>query len=160
MEASDDDFSDLELDEDDADLDQPPPNSPFTICSFTTFQCATSTLICHAKAHQSSPPSSPFDSPSQRAMLTRTLKPVEVKSFNSPVGLTTAIPESPREVFEMFFTDDLMKLMVTENNRYAEDIMGSEKFAKWTEITVEEMKTFLEFSFLIVINQCLAIKDY
>ena len=30
MEGSDDEFSDLELDEDDADLDQAPPNSPLT----------------------------------------------------------------------------------------------------------------------------------
>lgn len=50
--------------------------------------------------------------------------------------------------------------MVTESNRYAEDVMGSEKFAKWTKITVEEMKAFLGFSILMGINQLPAIKDY
>ena len=93
-------------------------------------------------------------------MWTTTLKPVEVKLFNSPVGPTTAVPETPREVFEIF-TDELMTLMVTESNRYVEDVMGSQKFAKWTKITVEEMKSFLGFSILMGINQLiLAIKDY
>ena len=77
---------------------------------------------------------------------------MEVKSFNSPVGPTTAIPETPREVFEIFFTDELTLLMVTESNRYTEDVMGSEKFAKWTKITVE-MKAFLGFSILMGINR-------
>ena len=88
------------------------------------------------------------------------LKPVEVKPFTSPVGPATAIPESPREVFEMFFSDDLMKLMVTESNRYAEEVMGNEKFATWTKITVDEMKAFLGFSILMGINQLPAVKDY
>jgi hypothetical protein len=93
-------------------------------------------------------------------MWATTLTPVEVKSFDSPVGPTTAIPESPGEVFEMFFTDDLMTRIVTESNRYAEDDMGGEKFTKWTKITADEMKAFVEFSILMGINQLPAIKDY
>ena len=57
MKGSDDEFSDLELDEDDADLVQTPPNSPLMLSvyarSFTT-AAAASTLHClnpHPKAH-------------------------------------------------------------------------------------------------------------
>ena len=161
MEGSDDEFSDLELDDDDADLDQAPPNSPLTpsVASPLPLPPPLSPLP-QPSPQSSSPPTSPSSSPSQPAVWTTTLKPVEVKSFNSPVGPTTAIPETPREVFEIFFTDELMTLMVTESNRYAEDVMGSEKFAKWTKITVEEMKAFLGFSILMGINQLPAIKDY
>ena len=60
----------------------------------------------------------------------------------------------------MFFTDDLMKLMVTESNTYAEEVMGNEKFATWTKITVDEMKAFLGFSILMGLNQLPAVKDY
>ena len=60
----------------------------------------------------------------------------------------------------MFLSDDLIKLMVTESNRYAEEVMGSEKFATWTKITVDEMKAFLGFSILMGINQLPAVKDY
>ena len=162
MEGSDDEFSDLELDEDDADLDQAPPNSPLTPSVASPLPLPPPLSPLPQPSPQSSPPpTSPSSSgsPSQPAVWTTTLKPVEVKSFNSPVGPTTAIPETPREVFEIL-TDKLMTLTVTESNRYAEDVMGSEKFAKWTKITVEEMKAFLGFSILMGINQLPAIKDY
>ena len=160
MEGSDDEFSDLELDEDDADLDQAPPNSPLTPSVVLPLPLPPPLSPLPQPSPQSSPQSSPPTSPSEPAVWTTILKPVEVKSFNSPVGPTTAIPETPREVFEIFLTDELMTLMVTESNRYAEDVMGSEKFAKWTKITVEEMKAFLGFSILMDINQLPAIKDY
>ena len=151
MEGSDDEFSDLELDEDDtdADVDLPPPRSPLLLSPSTP-----------SPPSPPSPSSSMSDSPSPPATWMSTLKPVEVKPFTSPVGPAIAIPESPREVFEMFFSDDLMKLMVTESNRYAEAVMGNEKFATWTKITVDEMKAFLGFSILMGINQLPAVKDY
>ena len=125
MEGSDDEFSDLELDEDDTDIDLSPtsplPSSP----SLNTLVPASSHTSPAGSSHPS--PSSPTpDSPPPPATWTATLNPVQVKPFTSPVGPATAIPESPREVFEMFFSDDLMTLMVTESNRYAEEVIGSE----------------------------------
>ena len=150
MEGSDNEFSDLELDDDTAtDVDLPPPRSPL--------------LLSPSTPSPPSPPSlssSMSDSPSPPATWTSTLKPVEVKPFTSPVGPATVIPESPREVFEMFFSDDLMQLMVTESNRYAEEVMRNEKFATWMKITVDEMKAFLGFSILMGLNQLPAVKDY
>ena len=119
MEGYDDEFSDLELEEDDADVDLPPP-SPL--------------LQCQPHFHHSH--SSPLDTSPRSVLLhlQHGQASVEVQPFTSPVGPATVIPESPREVLEMFFGDDLMKLMATESNRYAE-VMGSEKFATWTKIT-------------------------
>ena len=60
----------------------------------------------------------------------------------------------------MQFSDELMQLMVTESNRYAEEVMGGEIFAKWFKITVDEMKAFVGFSIHMGINQLPAVKDY
>ena len=153
MEGSDDEFSDLELDDDDADVDLPPP-SPLLLSPSTPGPVSPPSIP------DTPPCSSTLNSPPPPATWTRTLKPVEVKPFTSPVGPATAIPDSLREVFEMFFSDDLMQLMVTESNRYAEEVMESEKFATWTKITVDELKAFLGFSILMGINQLPAVKDY
>ena len=162
MEGSDDEFSDLELD-DEPDYDLPPPLSPLASPQSPTspsFQ-ASPTSPVSPLSPQASPHSSPSSSsPSQPATWTSTLKPVQIKPFNSPVGPTRAIPETPKEIFELFFTDDLMQQMVLESNRYAEQVMGNEKFAKWTKITVDEMKAFLGFSILMGICKLPAIKDY
>ena len=174
MDGSDDDFSDLEFDEDDAIDDLPQPTSPVlssppastSTCSQPTSNPLLSSLLCHSPASPQVPPHhSPSISPSPvppapPAAWTSTIAPVEIKQFNSPVGPTTHIPESPKEVFELFFSDDLMQLMVLESNRYAEEVMGSEKFQKWTKISVEEMKAFLGFSILMGICQLPSIKDY
>ena len=96
MEGSDDKFSNLEVDEGDADLNQAPPNSPLTpsVASPLPLPPPLSPLP-QPLPQSSSPPTSPSSSgsPSQSAVWTTTMKPVEVKSFNSPVGPTTAVPE-------------------------------------------------------------------
>ena len=104
-------------------LSTPPPLSPPSHAS-------------PAGSSHPSPSSSTPDSPPQPATWTSTLKPVEVKQFNSPHQSVQQQPflSPPREVFEMFFSDGLMKLMVTESNRYAEEVMGNEKFATWTKM--------------------------
>ena len=111
MEGSDDEFSDLELNEDDTDIDQSPsplPSSP----SLSTSVPPSSSHTSPAGSSHPSPSSPTPDSPPPPATRTATLNPVQVKPFTSPLGPATAIPESPRKVFEMFFSDDLMTLMV------------------------------------------------
>ena len=41
-----------------------------------------------------------------------------IEQFNSPVGPTVEIPESPLRVFELFFSEDLLKVIMEESNRY------------------------------------------
>ena len=40
------------------------------------------------------------------------------------MGPTVSIPESPLEVFELFFSDDLLDIIVEESNGYAGQVMG------------------------------------
>ena len=112
----------------------------------------------HPQAHlHPSPTSSPPDLPSTWST---SLKPVTVKSFDSPVGPTFAVLESAKEVFELFFSADLTQLVVDESNRYAEQVMGSEKFTRWNKITVDEFKAYLGFYILMGICELPSIKDY
>ena len=50
---------------------------------------------------------------------TEDLRPITVHPFTSAVGPTCTIPETPLEVFKLFFTDDLIELIVEESNRYS-----------------------------------------
>jgi hypothetical protein len=88
---------------------------------------------------------------------TAQLKPMTINQFTAPVGPTVSIPESPLEVFELFFTRDLQEMIVKESNRYAQQVMGKER---WTQITVDELKAFLGFSILMDIHQLPSIDDY
>lgn len=65
-----------------------------------------------------------------------------IKQFTAPVGPTVTIPELPLEVFELFFTRDLQEMIVEESNRYARQVMGEERYAQRTQITVDELKLF------------------
>ena len=59
---------------------------------------------------------------------TERLTPVLIKQFTSTTGPKVNIPESPQEVFELFFSDDLLDIIVEESNRYAAQVMGDECF--------------------------------
>ena len=103
MDGSDDEFSDMEAGSDDEDMDV-----------FTKHPLSIKVLHL--------PPSSPSGPPKPPAR-SSALKPVTIEPFNSTVGPTSTISDSPVEVFDLFFTDDI----VEETNRYAEQVMGQEK---------------------------------
>ena len=44
--------------------------------------------------------------------------------------------------------------------RYANQVMGDEKFCKWNRMTVEELKAFLGFHILMAINHLPSLDDY
>ena len=60
-----------------------------------------------------------------------------IHPFTSAVSPTQDISSSPLEVFEQFFSPDLMERIVKENNAYAKAAMGDDKFDKWSKITVQ-----------------------
>ena len=113
MEGSDDDFSDLdgELDDDgyeDKDMDTGRPHSPPASSPATT----------------PPPGCSPVGTPSTTpppgtllAMWTTSLHPVSITQFQSAVGPTVPVPDSPLEVFELLFTAPLIQLIVDKSNR-------------------------------------------
>ena len=54
------------------------------------------------------------------------LNPVTISDFASRVGPAVDIPESPMETFQLFYSEDLQKMIVDESNRYARQVMGDE----------------------------------
>ena len=103
MDGSDDEFRDLEgndLDELEGDLDSCPPN-------------AGSPKSSSASASPSSP-SSPVSSGSDSSgspgstTWTPTTTHIPIQPFTSPTGPIEDICEHPMEVFNLFFTPDLM----------------------------------------------------
>ena len=114
MEGSDDDFSDLDGELDDADgyedmdMDMGRPHSPPASSPATT----------------SPPGCSPVGTPSTTpppdtlpAMWTTSLQPVTITPFQSAFGPTVPVPDSPLEVFELLFTAPLIQMIVDESNR-------------------------------------------
>ena len=88
------------------------------------------------------------------------LQSVTINAFTSTVGPTTDIPESPIDVFELFFSEDLQEEIVRENYRYAKQVMGDQQYQSWTPITVEELKAFFGFSILMGVNHLPSLDDY
>ena len=91
---------------------------------------------------------------------TTTLKRNTINSFISPVGPAVAISKSPLEVFQQFFTPELLDMIVHETNGYAKQVMGDEKFSKWRKMDVAELKAFLGFKILMAMNHLPSIDDY
>ena len=88
------------------------------------------------------------------------LLPVVVHPFTGTVGPTVDIPNSPFDVLQLFFTDDLIEDIVAESNRYALQVMGVEAYMKWTRITADEFKAYLGFSILMGIVHLPEKRDY
>ena len=63
-------------------------------------------------------------------------------------------------MFELFFSDDLLDIIVEESNRYAAQVMGDECYREWRKITHEEVKAFFGFSILMGIDHLPSVDDY
>ena len=104
--------------------------------------------------------SSQLPGSSGSAMWSTTIKRVLIQPFTSPTGPVEDISSSPIDVFNLFFTPDLMEEIVKQSNAYARTVMGPEKYDKWAKITVKEFKAFLGFSILMGINHLPSLSDY
>ncbi|KAI2644000.1 PiggyBac transposable element-derived protein 4 [Labeo rohita] len=74
-------------------------------------------------------------------------------------------PESPSEVncFKMFLTEDVVKEIVEETNRYASEIQEEEtkgKMVKWAPTSIPEMYTFLASIMLMGMVKKPSLRDY
>ena len=101
MYGSDDEFSDLNGeddypdDEDNDNMDTSPPHSP-----------------------PQAPPAANSTQPDNLPKKwTTSLKSVNIEPFQSAVGPTVPIPDSPLEVFNLLFTTNLLQMIVDESNR-------------------------------------------
>ena len=163
MEGSDDKFSDLgEVEEDEHDgtyFVHPRTSSP------------GSSEVYTSPLSTPSPSTTPTSPSTSRLVTTHqntdnctswssSLSPVTIKPFTSSVGPTVPISASPVDVFQLFFSADLMENIVRESNRYANQVMGDEKFQEWKAVNVDELRAFLGFLILMAIIHLPSIDDY
>ena len=54
------------------------------------------------------------------------LKEVTVNPFDQNMGPTVDVPNTPSDMFQVFFNEDLQEQIVVESNRYTKQVMGEE----------------------------------
>ena len=151
--GSDDEFDDITCGEKERDeyggVEEPvlcsiPPTPTPHSASPTTSPAASRCT------HTTSLPSSDWSS---------TLSPIDIAPFTQPVGPTVEIPPSPLAVFNLFFTDELCSTIVTETNRYAEQVLG-DKYNEWEKVTTEELRAYFGFMILMGLYPRPSPSDY
>ena len=125
-EGSDDEFSDLEDDDDSYDDGDDLHSSHLNSMSSTPNSPTNS---------QSASTDSQGTSADQSKTQSAQVNHLDLQSFTS-VGPTVDISSSPLEVFDLFFTPDLLEEVVEQSNNYANTVMGTEKYDKWAKMTV------------------------
>ena len=144
MPGSDDEFSDCDdIDSDDESAPHSPISHSPTGTSLTVSNSIPGSSMSSSDAGWSS-----------------TLTPVNIAQFNSPVGPTVTVLDSPLKVFELLFTTDLQSNVVNESNKYAAQVMGEERYNKWDKMTEDEFRAYLGFNILMGINKLPSIDDY
>ncbi|UYV68477.1 PGBD5 [Cordylochernes scorpioides] len=90
--------------------------------------------------------------------------------FNGCPGINIPSPSTPFDAFKIFFTEEILAKITQETNHYAKNIIAREKkkdaikphsnMAKWSDVTLAQMKLF----FCVIIHMSLvqkpALKDY
>ena len=85
---------------------------------------------------------------------------VNVKKFTSPTGPTCILPSTILEIFLLFFTDELLGMIVDQTNLYAAQIMKIEVYSKWVLLTFPELKAYLGFYILMGLVRMPAMYAY
>lgn len=70
------------------------------------------------------------------------------RAFNRIPGVKVDLPvdATPLQAFSQIFTDELWRHLVTETNRYSDQVHTQPpraKMARWSQVTETEMKTFI-----------------
>ena len=89
-----------------------------------------------------------------------TLECINVPPFTDTAGPRVPVPPSPLGIFSLFFTPALLAFIVEQSNQFALECMGAEKFATWTQITVEELQAYMGFMILMGLVKLPSIYDY
>jgi len=76
------------------------------------------------------------------------------------VGVGVPVPDSPSESFRLFFTTDLIEMIVEQSNLYAMEVMNPEKLEKWNPITPQDLEAYFGFNILMGINSLPSLHDY
>ena len=78
----------------------------------------------------------------------------------SSAGPNVPIPDTPSECFRLFYTSDLVRMIVEQSNLYAKEVMTDERFERWDPISTADLEAYFGFSFLMGINSLPALEDY
>ena len=85
---------------------------------------------------------------------------INVQPFECFVGPKTFIADNPLEIFQLFFSDEMLDGIVDASNEYAKVTMPAEKFRKWEKYTLNDFKAYLGFQTLMSINRLPSYTDY
>ena len=81
-----------------------------------------------------------------------------------PTGPTIAIPDSPLEIFQQFYTPDLFDYLTYQTNKYAKEILSPEQYSKFEDITRKDILHGLLHSygnqFLTFLRSVLETRQY
>lgn len=87
--------------------------------------------------------------------------------FNEVCGPKRGNFDSPVDVFNQFYNDELMENIATEINRYAQECIQSKgdlsthsRFRMWTPTTVEELRAFMALQMAMGMCKQPTIQDY
>lgn len=88
------------------------------------------------------------------------LHPIDIQPFECLVGPNTLIPDNPLDIFQLFFTDEILEVIVDASNQYAGSTMPAERFSKWAKYTFDDLKAYLGFQIMMLINRLPSFADY
>jgi hypothetical protein len=79
-----------------------------------------------------------------------------------PQGFTLSDETTPWTVLNTFPTDSIIQTILTETNRYADEIRQLKPHARldWTPVSLDEVWTFLDLYLFMAIVRKHAVKDY
>ena len=129
-----------------------PQTSPANNTTIQSTSNSTSTLPSYPSTSQYHVPSAFTSRPSTPSTWSKNYIPIYV-------GPCNPIPDSPLDIFKMYFTDFLIDIIVQETNRYASDVL-SDRYSNWQNVTSEEVLAYLGFKILMGINVLPSNDDY
>ena len=95
---------------------------------------------------------------------TNDLSHITVDDFASPTGITFELGNDTRQIdfFDKLFGEDTVAHIVIVTNRYARQQLAErvEQLAKWTDVTVPELRAYFGVCIIMGINSLPSIADY
>ncbi len=91
---------------------------------------------------------------------TDTVQSLSREAFTSPTEPTVPISSNPLDIFSLFFTEELLNIIVVHTNTYASQTMTDCQAETFTEITAVELKAYIGFCILMGMVRLPSIDDY
>ena len=85
---------------------------------------------------------------------------MDIQPFECLVGPNTLIPDNPLDIFKLFFTDEILEVIIDASNQYAGSTMPAERFSKWAKYTFDDLKAYFGFQILMSINCLPSFAEY